>query len=251
MVRAQVLKLVSLPLWHSLSSGRLKLELHAHPTLAKRWHRLSKKESKAAASNPDHIPVLARPEATFIPSLLSIFLSALDGSTASAVSINESFGSTDAAVDVEKAESTDPNNHDVKHEKRDGACVRFCERFVEFLVDLLSQLPTRRFLRTLLEDKAIVVRCKMSPLFQQEQGNLFAQLVDLFEYYMNFNVDDHTGRICTSAVGKSVNVINLPYKQTVVCTCVEPVSRKHLPVSSAMHAIYFRVFLGLRNNTLV
>ena len=31
MVRGQVLRLVSLPLWQALSSGRLQLELHAHP----------------------------------------------------------------------------------------------------------------------------------------------------------------------------------------------------------------------------
>lgn len=48
MVRPQVLRLVSLPLWHALSSGRLQLELHAHPQLAKHWKALAKKEAKAA-----------------------------------------------------------------------------------------------------------------------------------------------------------------------------------------------------------
>lgn len=47
----------------------------------------------------------------------------------------------------------------------------YCERFVEFLTDLLSQLPTRRFIRTLLEDKAILIKCRMSALFQHAQGN--------------------------------------------------------------------------------
>ena len=28
--------------------------------------------------------------------------------------------------------------------KVDDACVLYCERFMEFLIDLLSQLPTRR-----------------------------------------------------------------------------------------------------------
>lgn len=27
----------------------------------------------------------------------------------------------------------------------DDACVLYCERFMEFLIDLLSQLPTRRY----------------------------------------------------------------------------------------------------------
>jgi intron-binding protein aquarius len=37
MVRTQALKVVSLPLWHALSEGRLQLELHAQPALAKHW----------------------------------------------------------------------------------------------------------------------------------------------------------------------------------------------------------------------
>lgn len=47
----------------------------------------------------------------------------------------------------------------------------FCERFVEFLIDLMSQAPTRRYTHTLLEDKAVLIKCRMCPLFQHEQGN--------------------------------------------------------------------------------
>lgn len=46
MVRGQVLKLVSLPLWQALSPGRLQLELHALPTVAKHWKSLLKREQK-------------------------------------------------------------------------------------------------------------------------------------------------------------------------------------------------------------
>jgi hypothetical protein len=46
MVRPLVLKLVSLPLWRALSAGRLQLELHAQPQLAKHWKALAKKEAK-------------------------------------------------------------------------------------------------------------------------------------------------------------------------------------------------------------
>ena len=47
---AQVLRLVSLPLWRALSPGRLQLELHAQPALAKKWKALQKKDAKAAAA---------------------------------------------------------------------------------------------------------------------------------------------------------------------------------------------------------
>ena len=52
----------------------------------------------------------------------------------------------------------------------------YCERFAELLIDLLSQLPTRRFVRTLLEDKAILIKCRMSPLLEHPQGE-FQQLL--------------------------------------------------------------------------
>ena len=47
----------------------------------------------------------------------------------------------------------------------------YCERFVELIIDLLSQLPTRRFVRTLLEDKAILIKARMSPLFTHPEGD--------------------------------------------------------------------------------
>lgn len=46
----------------------------------------------------------------------------------------------------------------------------FCERFVEFLIDLMSQAPTRRYCHALLEDKAVLIKCRMSALFAHEQG---------------------------------------------------------------------------------
>lgn len=92
MVRDQVLRVVSLPLWHALSPGRLQLELHAHEALAKHWKAAAKKEAKAAAKRAKaaaggggeaagaapHVPVTQRPEVRFLPSLLEEFLSVLD-----------------------------------------------------------------------------------------------------------------------------------------------------------------------------
>ena len=62
----------------------------------------------------------------------------------------------------------------------------FCERFVEFMIDLMSQAPTRRYTHALLEDKAVLIKCRMAPLFQEAQ--LFRQLVDLFQFYMTFPI---------------------------------------------------------------
>lgn len=48
----------------------------------------------------------------------------------------------------------------------------YCERLAELLIDLLSQLPTRRFVRTLLEDRAILIKCRMSSLLEHPEGAL-------------------------------------------------------------------------------
>lgn len=69
--------------------------------------------------------------------------------------------------------------------KTQKARLLYLERFVEWLVDLLSQLPTRRFTRVLLEDSALLVKVQHSDLLKMPQGMLFAQLVDLLAFYMS------------------------------------------------------------------
>lgn len=54
--------------------------------------------------------------------------------------------------------------------------VRYCERFLEFLIDLEALLPTRRFFNTVLDDCHLVVRASLAPLVQREEGKLFAQV---------------------------------------------------------------------------
>lgn len=70
----------------------------------------------------------------------------------------------------------------------------YCERFVELLIDLLSQLPTRRFVHTLLEDRAVLIKCKMSAVCRgPHRSQLFGQLVDLLQFYLQFEINNHTG----------------------------------------------------------
>jgi intron-binding protein aquarius len=54
--------------------------------------------------------------------------------------------------------------------------VRYCERFLEFVIDLEALLPTRRFFNTVMDDSHLVVRCLISPLFKRPEGKLFAQV---------------------------------------------------------------------------
>ncbi|CAJ1439094.1 unnamed protein product, partial [Effrenium voratum] len=70
----------------------------------------------------------------------------------------------------------------------------YLERCVEMMIDLLDQLPTRRFFRPLMVDKHIVVRCKRSKVAQLPEARLLNQLLGILRYYENFEIDDTTGK---------------------------------------------------------
>lgn len=54
-----------------------------------------------------------------------------------------------------------------------------------------------RLVRPLVADVAVVSKCHLSTLYKHEQGKLFAQLVDLLQYYEGFEIDDEKGRQMT------------------------------------------------------
>ena len=166
MVRAAALPLVSLPLWTNLSEGRLRVELRNNAQLEKHWRYLQKKQAKAAKNaakenRPLPVPIAETPEATWLPELVDDFFTVCEGAVAG--------------------------------DKVDRDAVRFCERFIEFTIDVLSQLPTRRFVRTVLDARQVLVKARMMPLFSHAAGKLYAQLVDLFKFYHSFEIDDHSG----------------------------------------------------------
>ena len=57
----------------------------------------------------------------------------------------------------------------------------FLERFIELLVDLVSQLPTRRFFRPLLLDKHFGVRCRLAKAAGRPEARCFNQLLDILK----------------------------------------------------------------------
>ena len=69
----------------------------------------------------------------------------------------------------------------------------YCERFIEFLSDLQSQLPTRRYVNTLLQDLHILPAIRLSPLFSDKDNGLLRDLYALLKHYTYFSIDDHTG----------------------------------------------------------
>jgi len=71
--------------------------------------------------------------------------------------------------------------------------VSYCERFLEFLTDLESQLPTRRYVNTLLKDLNVLALVRLSPMFNDKENGLLRDLFVLFRHFMYFSIDDSTG----------------------------------------------------------
>ena len=172
-VRKTILPLVSLTQWVNLSPGRLQLELSKNSCIEKHWRYLMKKETKSRKHvtelhSADFKPLTARVEVTWLSSLLRDFI--------------------ETCANIKCSERDDS---DVEHGSLLG--IRFCERILELIIDLLSQLPTRRFVRTLLDDSQILVKAMIFPLHLHPAGQTYKRLVDLFRFYLNFEVDDHNG----------------------------------------------------------
>jgi hypothetical protein len=273
----QVLRLVSLPIWHGLSHGRLQLELAAQPALAKRWKALLKKEAKAAAggskskkkdkakgksaaaeagdaaaadaadqADPDPAAAAAaatelpRAEASFLPGMIQEFLSVLQAADAQLTGQQQQQEPQAAAAADADQEADDEDDEEEENEVPEEAenaateaehaaapaaenalttaddaaaaangaqqqqpgkqqqqgrrqqqqrnrrnrkgfvqrlLLRHLERFVEWLIDLLSQLPTRRFVHALLEDQQLLVKVR-----GLNDGGLFDLLLHLILY---------------------------------------------------------------------
>ncbi|XAR61582.1 hypothetical protein NMG60_11016040 [Bertholletia excelsa] len=179
-VSRNILRLASLQCWHSLSYGRFQMELCLNRDLIKKWKRITKK-SKEVVKQGELFDPSTLLEVTFVRNLIQEFLEVLD----SKILPHKEHDSEDDMLDVNGFEEVD------------DACVLYCERFMEFLIDLLSQLPTRRFLKPLVADLAVVPKCHLSALYKHEKGKLFAQLVDLLQFYEGFEIDDRLGRQMT------------------------------------------------------
>lgn len=176
-VSQTVLKLVSLQLWHSLSHGRLQMELCLNPHLIKKWEKMNKKERREAKKKGQEFIPSNILEVNFLRNLIEEFLEILDHK----VLVLKQIGNGESQLSESYGEQVDDSS------------VLYCERFTEFLIDLLSQLPTRRFLKPIVADAAVVAKCHLSTLYTHEKGRLFAQLVDLLQFYESFEIDDHVG----------------------------------------------------------
>lgn len=132
-IRKFSLKLLSLPTWNAVNTARRNKEFESIPKLGKHWKKLSQKFAKTGA------PL----EATFIPDIFEQFKTAI------------------ATVCQQVAADSQP----------ESAMVEFVAHVGEFLRDVESQLPTRRF-AWLVIDAMRVIPCASVALQSVAKENL-------------------------------------------------------------------------------
>ena len=169
-VRRWALRLVGLVGWRAVSRARRERELRGRPELRQLWAKVVRQcVDGRTGEECDGAPSLDL-VSSFIPRLISEFI--------------------DSLYSLPSTPPTPPS--DVYQGK-----VVYCERFLELCIDLLSQLPTRRFFHTLISDCHLLALCRLSPLASEEGAagprSLFCRLLDLLQSYHEFDIDDHTG----------------------------------------------------------
>lgn len=156
-VRKECAPLVSIGIWHNLHSESARQErLDKAVQLSKSWRAANKRYDGADPPTQARL----RFERSWLYSLIQDFLNRLYGTQAQASSDN----------------------------------VLYCERFMELLSDLQSQLPTRRYVNALLQDLNVLSAIKLSPMYIEEDNSLLRDMHALLEHFTYFPIEDHSGR---------------------------------------------------------
>ncbi|XP_062579933.1 RNA helicase aquarius-like [Saccostrea cucullata] len=161
LIREQVQKLVSLPIWSNILQGKRDEIFQNNPKYRKFFNLIKKNDAKLSEEQMKRVTF----ERGFLYNMIKKFLGILD---------------------------TVPLKGDVA-----GTKINFCERFLELMIDIEAQLPTRRFFNVLLEDCHLVVKCQLSNLSKRSEGKLFGQLLEMLKSYTEFEIDDITGEALT------------------------------------------------------
>ncbi|KAL4787560.1 P-loop containing nucleoside triphosphate hydrolase protein [Aspergillus varians] len=160
LIRKECAPLVSISIWHNLHSEEARERaLGKAPNLKKAWRAAMKRYD----AGDEAAKAKMRFERSWLYTMLLDFLRRLNGS--------------------EKDQADD---------------LRYCERFLEFLVDLESQLPTRRYVNTLLKDIHLLPIMRLSQLYRSAENALFRDFYNLVKHFTAFAINDYTGEALSS-----------------------------------------------------
>ena len=169
LIRDQVQKYISLGIWSNLSAKRREDEFKKLPKLQKYWNAIQKKDLKLDNETKEKVSF----ERNFMYELIKQFYSYL---------------------------SLIPSTEEKPNlDKRSQEVVRYCERFIELMIDLESIMQTRRFFNALMDDMHVVIISRMSNLAKRpvNDSKLFGQLLEMLRFYSNFEIDDISGEALT------------------------------------------------------
>lgn len=157
-VRKECAPLVSISIWQNLHSDAAREHLfEKNPVLRKAWRAASKRFD----AGDEVLQARLKFERSWLYTLLLDFLDRL-------------------------------YNSKTREEIKDN--MAYSERFVELLTDLQSQLPTRRYVNTLLQDLNLLPSIQLSPIYADEDHGLFRDLFNLLSHFTYFPIEDQTGR---------------------------------------------------------
>ncbi|KAF2200923.1 DEAD box helicase [Delitschia confertaspora ATCC 74209] len=157
LVRKECAPLVGISIWQNLHSDAAREQLfEENPVLRKAWRAAGKRFD----AGDDALKARLRFERSWLFTLLLDF-------------INRMYSST-------------------KQNAKEN--LAYCERFIEFLTDLQSQLPTRRYTNSLLADLNMLPAIRLSPMYTDEDNGLFRDLFNLLQHFTHFPIEDQTGR---------------------------------------------------------
>ena len=155
LVRKECAPLVSISIWHQLHNEQVReARFEQHNQLRKAWRAAGRRYDASDETQKARIQF----ERMWLCSMILDFV--------------------DYLLDVANA---------------DSATVTFCEHFLELLTDLESQLPTRRYVHTLLVDMNLPALVETSPVYKHSSNALLRDLYRLLQHYMFFSLNEHTG----------------------------------------------------------
>jgi intron-binding protein aquarius len=204
-VRRSILCYLSLPLWDILTPERLAVELEEYPHLQRHWDYFQEQKSLAGSDDVESVQDVedggsnkkrkGRKSTTPSKTKKARVSKAADASSASDSEYDKALSAFVPSL-LEAFMQTIETDHTTELMADNKDALLYTERFLELLIDLMSQLPTRRFLSVVLDDIHVLVRIRRSSFFQASTrvSVLLHQQVNLLDEILHFDIEEQTGK---------------------------------------------------------
>ncbi|KAM9954404.1 hypothetical protein ACTFIW_003945 [Dictyostelium discoideum] len=189
LVRNECLKIVSYPIWLHLSSGRFQQESQSLSEPLEKKLRLFKKKIEKLSNNNNSNSIEIK-YSNFLLDLMKQFIESLNN--------------------LERLKSS--NFTQFKES------LNYCERFLEFMIDLMTQITTRRFFFALFDDFHFILKTSQSEFLKSndDKSKVLEGLLGILKVYYNFDIDNFTGEELTKDQATGIHYQNIQELQKIV-----------------------------------